>query len=162
MTLFGWKIAWTVLVKWGAVLLLVLGVAVAAREAVDRYLDSIVEAETWKGRAEAEKGNAEAWKLSADFWQAEHAKQGAVLSVRDRQLAAERRSSEKLRADFEAARRVDPELEAWASGPLPRFVVEQLRGLATEPGTAPGRPAPDPRDAAPWNPGPGLARGNER
>lgn len=134
MSLFDGTVAVATLIKWGAVVLLIVAVGIGAKTAVDAYNDSLVAAKEWEDRAEREKGNALAWKTSALHWEEETDKLGRIVTARDAALAAERRKRETVQSDFDNRRRSDPTLEAWASDPLPPYVLDLLRSLATEPG----------------------------
>ena len=129
------------LIQIGIALLILAAVAGTGYAVVHTYNSKIEEAALWKDRAEKEAGNVKAWQASASYWQTEGDRLSKAITLRDKRLADERRERTRLYATIEAQKQNDPELQKWSNAPLPPFVIEQLRSLATESGSSERPPA---------------------
>ena len=133
-------------------------VAAAGYAAVSQYNAAIARAERLEGERDQATLAAEGWKASATFWQQEKDRADKTIAGRDRHIALISQQTKAEHAKTDELARALPDVRAWLDTPLPGPILEQLRSVATAPGTARDPAGKDPPEPAHDRPSATVAR----
>lgn len=127
---------------------------------VKTYNGKIEEAAKWKDAAAREQRTAKEWMEESAKHEREKERLDQVLVEREQDRTRWGKETVRLSNELEVAKRTDQTLRAWSDTPLPAFVVEQLRSVATDPGSAERSVGKDPGKSSFWNSPATVSRSN--